>query len=76
MNGLLTLGRYWAIGERCGGTLKPLRIRAMFRAVWFPSIEDAHAFADLMKEDFPNEMFFVGTIENEAAVQLKDSSKP
>jgi hypothetical protein len=71
---IFTFGGWIAQSVELGGLKKSLQFHTNCRAAIFKTLEDRDTFYDLSVEQYPNERFFVGTIDGEPCIQ--HSNKP
>lgn len=68
---IFSLWGWIKLSVACGGLKKSLQEHCVYRAVFFECIEDREAFLELCQEEYPNETFFVGTVNQTPAIQCK-----
>lgn len=68
---IFSLGGWIAMSVSLGGIKQSLTYHLNYRACFFKNTEDRDAFYSLSIEEFPNEIFFVGTIDGIPSIQHK-----
>lgn len=69
-----TLGSWVALSISLGAKKETLAKHTAYRAVFFDRVEDRDAFLDLSQKEFPDEVFFRGTIDQVPAIQNKPNN--